>query len=152
MHELIQKIQRNFPSISFVQDTAFHWSAQSKTIYYNVGSEDCVWSLLHELGHASLDHTNYESDIELLHMEVAAWDMARKLGEAYDISISEIHMEDCLDTYRDWLHRRSQCPTCTVHGVQSGPATYQCLNCQTVWAVSADRFCRTYRKQKKNPV
>ena len=149
MHDLIQKIQHKFPGISFTQDHSFHWSAQRKTIYYNAKDENPAWSLLHELGHASLGHSNYISDIVLLRMEAAAWEQACEFGKQFDITINQDHINECLDTYRDWLYKRSICPTCTAHGVQTDSRVYLCINCHTSWAVSKNRFCRTYRKTSK---
>lgn len=79
-------------------------------------------------------------------MESEAWSVAAKIGRKYGVSISDEHIQNCLDTYRDWLHRRSTCPTCGTHVIQSDSNTYRCYNCQTVWHVSNRRFVRPYRK------
>jgi predicted RNA-binding Zn-ribbon protein involved in translation (DUF1610 family) len=55
------------------------------------------------------------------------------------------HIQDCLDTYRDWLHRRSRCPTCGMHVLQDKSNSYKCFNCGTSWQVSGRRFARPYR-------
>jgi hypothetical protein len=57
-----------------------------------------------------------------------------------------------LDTYRDWLYKRSICPTCTAKCLQQGDFVhYRCFNCHTTWRVTASRFCRAYRRQKDVP-
>jgi hypothetical protein len=71
--------------------------------------------------------------------------MAVKIGRKYRIKLDNNHIQDCLDTYRDWLHRRSKCPTCGMHVLQKDVRTYQCFNCDASWRVSAGRFARPYR-------
>jgi hypothetical protein len=105
-----------------------------------------TWSLLHETGHGLLVHADYQSDLELLHMEVAAWEKAKELGQAFGVQIDPNHIEDCLDTYRDWLHRRSTCPTCGSVSLQHNSTEYHCHNCNAMWQVSSSRFCRPYRQ------
>lgn len=136
---------------------AFYWSPRQKTVYFHpqrLTSNRGKLVLLHEISHALLGHHTYRSDIELLQLEVAAWDKARDLAQKYRVAIDDIHIQDCLDTYRDWLYARSTCPTCTVSGLQTSRSLYQCVNCATTWSVSPSRFCRTYRmrtRSKKTP-
>ncbi len=104
------------------------------------------WSILHELAHAKLNHNNYYSDFELVKLELDAWQEAKEIAKNYGIKIDSEHIEDCLDTYRDWLHQRATCPTCQTVSTQRDPNTYQCFNCRTSWHVSNSRFCRPYRK------
>jgi hypothetical protein len=129
---------------AFSEGKQEHWSPKNKTIYFNPGRS--CYGVLHELAHAILDHTNYHTDFELLKMESDAWDLAVKIGEKYKISIEDNHVQNCLDTYRDWLHRRSTCPSCATHVLQSNTSDYHCYNCQTSWHVSSGRFVRPYRK------
>lgn len=109
-----------------------------------------AWSLLHEVGHASLKHHNYSSDLELLQLEAAAWQEGSRIGKSYGYQIDPNHIEDCLDTYRDWLHQRSACPKCTNRSFQQNNRQYTCYNCGTNWSVSLSRFCRPYRMVKKS--
>lgn len=148
MNGVLKQIKADFPHIRFVRGKAFCWSPQGQTITYPSAdlSTVQVWSLLHEIGHALLAHTAYESDFELLLLEVAAWDKARELGERYGMTIDEDHVQDCLDTYRDWIHQRSTCPQCGNQSLQEDSRTYRCFNCRTVWQVTASRFCRPYRR------
>jgi hypothetical protein len=67
----------------------------------------------------------------------------------YNLNQEDDHVQNCLDTYRDWLHRRSSCPQCGAHVLQRDVSTYQCFNCQTRWHVSSGRFVRPYRKMLK---
>ena len=148
---LLNTVRKLFPDISFEEGSSFYWSPQKRTVVHNPYSlkeEICVWSLLHETAHAILGHETYRSDFELLALEVAAWDNAKKLGKELEIAINEEHIQDCLDTYRDWLHQRSTCPTCGSVGLQHDPREYRCHNCNTVWHVTSSRFCRPYRRKQ----
>jgi hypothetical protein len=130
----------------------FCWSPKSREIMFNteaLASRTGSWSLLHEVGHALLEHRSYQSDLELLQLEAAAWQKAREVGKSYGYEIDEQHIEDCLDTYRDWLHQRSACPRCNNRSFQQSSHQYSCYNCGTTWSVSLSRFCRPYRMTRK---
>lgn len=122
------------------------------TVYYSESSnyDVSLWSLLHEVGHAVRHHKSYEADFTLLRLEVEAWEEARIIAKSLDIEISESHIQDCLDTYRDWLYRRSVCPSCSAKCFQQDDFKhYQCFNCHSQWRVSPSRFCRSYRAKEK---
>jgi len=106
------------------------------------------WALLHEVGHALLEHHNYRSDLELISLESQAWDKAKVLGKKYGQQIDPDHIEDCMDTYRDWLHQRSACPVCDTRSLQQDARHYKCFNCGQVWTVTSSRFCRPYRRKE----
>ena len=148
MKELISALKKRFPELKFLAGKQFSWSPETSEIFYIRGAKDeqSQWSLLHETGHALLGHTAYKSDFELLQLEVAAWEKAKELARLLDIKINNDHIEDCLDTYRDWLHKRSICPNCHTQCLQEDNFThYRCHNCHTRWKVSKNRFCRAYR-------
>lgn len=153
MDTLLVSLKRDFPALNFEKGQKFTWSPKTASIIYNpdTSKEDIVatWSLLHEAGHALLAHKTYTSDFELLKMEVEAWSKAKELAAAYNITIDTDHIEDCLDTYRDWLYARSTCPTCTVSSIQIENRLYKCFNCGTKWRVSQSRHCRPYRLKQK---
>lgn len=152
MKNLLKKLEADFPDIKFTEGDSFFWSAGDRSVTYAVVStqpEIAQWSLLHEVSHGILNHIDYKSDFELVKLEVAAWQHAKSLSKRYGIKIDPEHIQDCLDTYRDWLHRRSSCPKCSLVNTQSDPRTYKCYNCKTVWNVSSSRFCRPYRRQLK---
>lgn len=149
MNELVLKLQQYYPDITFVEGTVFHWSPQNKQVHYISSNEpQGIWSLLHESGHALLGHTSYTSDMQLLKKEVAAWQKAKEIGSQFAVEISEDHVQDCLDSYREWMHKRSTCPTCQLKGFQESSETYKCLNCKTTWHVTLERFCRPYRRSE----
>lgn len=151
MQPLITQLRVRFPSLNFRAGKQFSWSPETgEIIYKDISSKKAAWSLLHETGHALLGHTSYKADFELLRLEIDAWQRARHISQDLDITISEDHIEDCLDTYRDWLYKRSICPTCNNKSLQQDDyAHYRCFNCGTMWKVSASRFCRAYRSTKK---
>lgn len=151
MQRLITKLRARFSDLRFTPGQQFYWSPETGEIFYKHAArgQQAAWSLLHETGHALLGHQNYKADFELIRLEVAAWEQANLLAKDVGIKIDEEHIQDCLDTYRDWLHKRSICPTCTAKCLQQDDfAHYRCFNCHTIWRVSASRFCRAYRSTK----
>jgi hypothetical protein len=152
MDKLISKLSGSYPQLHFCQAGRFYWSPEEQLVYYQTKPCDVYrWKLLHEASHALLGHKSYRSDLELLQLEVAAWDKAREL--AIDLKVTPIdneYVQNCLDTYRDWLHKRSTCPTCGTRSLQESAEQYHCFNCQAVWRVSSSRFCRTYREVNRH--
>ena len=151
---MLEKLQARFPKLSFVAGERFCWSPTTHEVIYDVARTDetAAWSLLHETGHALLDHQSYLADFELLKIEMAAWSRARELGTELGVTIDEDHIQDCLDTYRDWLYKRSICPTCSTKALQQSDFVhYRCYNCHTTWKVTPSRFCRAYRSMKHVP-
>lgn len=151
LDQLVASVSQDYPQFKFKSGKQTHWSPRYKTIFYNQAEPPLrlKFGLLHELAHAILGHANYSSDFELLKMESEAWSLASELSHKYNLSISEDYIQQCLDTYRDWLHRRSTCPACGTHVMQKDWKRYQCYNCQTIWEVSSARFLRPYRRSIK---
>lgn len=149
MDIILNKLRRQFPDLQFVPGNRFSWSPAKKQVIYRqeaTGTAVDIWSILHEVGHALLNHQNFNSDFELVRLEAEAWSRAELLAETFQQSIDPDHIQDCLDTYRDWLYQRSTCPTCTSTSLQTDSHTYNCFNCGTVWQVSSSRLCRAYRR------
>lgn len=147
---LLEELQKDYSEFSFVESKQFSWHAGKRHVSYRkkpLETERGAWAILHELGHAILDHTDYTSDVELLQMEVAAWEKARELATHYKLPIDEDYIQDCLDSYRDWLHVRATCPTCFMRCFQKDTYSYQCHNCGTSWRVTRSRHCRPYRRK-----
>lgn len=150
MQKLLESLRITCPELSFVASDTFYWSPETAEVFYKEPvlkhDEQACWSLLHETGHALMNHKSYTTDVELLRMEIEAWERARELGAQFDVVIDEDHMQDCLDTYRDWLNARALCPSCTTRCLQADSGReYRCHNCHTSWSVTASRFCRPYR-------
>jgi hypothetical protein len=152
-NSLLANISGRFPHLSFAEANDFLWSPDTKTIYYNLDDENGTALLLHELGHAQLDHHDYARDIQLIGMEVDAWQQAKLLAREVAVAINEDVQQDHLDTYRDWLHDRSCCPECDATGHQVGRQQYRCLACLSEWRVNEARTCqlRRYRMTTKTP-
>lgn len=148
MKQLIKSLSADSPDIRFISGEVFSWSPSDRKIYYTSSlksNEVSKWSLLHEFSHAILNHTGYSSDLELLVMESEAWGYAKSISSEYGLEIDDEHVQDCLDTYRNWLHARSGCPTCNQTSIQVGRRVYLCVNCQQQWRVSDAKFRRPYR-------
>lgn len=147
----ISRLRHDYPNFKFLPGKQEHWSPRSNTITYKSTEQTAQlrYGVLHELAHALLEHKTYHSDFELLKLESQAWELAAKIGHEYGVDISDDHIQNCLDTYRDWLHRRSTCPSCGMHVLQKDADNYHCFNCQTTWKVSSGRFVRPYRRTGK---
>ncbi len=150
MDDLIIKLRAKFPALRFTPGQQFYWSPETGEISYeaNARGKQAAWSLLHETGHALSGHISYEADFELLRLEIDAWERARQVATELGLAISEDHIQSSLDTYRDWLYKRSICPSCGTKCLQQGDFVhYRCFNCHTTWKVTANRFCRAYRRR-----
>ncbi len=142
-------IMNDFSDISFVESKEFYWSAKENTVHYNSSEFKSIrgtYRLIHEIGHALCNHKNYVSGVGLLALETEAWSKASEIAKKYGLVIDTDYIESCLDSYRDWLHRRSSCPDCTSISVESGENEYKCFNCLKKWAVSGNQRSRCYRQ------
>jgi hypothetical protein len=147
---LLERIASDYPDLQFIESAHFSWHAGKKHVSYKKNSKNTLrdmLALLHELGHAILEHKDYKHDIELVQLEVAAWDKAQELANTYGLEMDDEYIQDCIDTYRDWLHLRATCPTCYARSLQASTSRYKCFNCQSSWQVSRSRLCRPYRLQ-----
>lgn len=143
-------LKKHHSDIQFVESDIFYWAPQEKTIYFNpeqlaLKNNKGIFQLLHEVGHAKCNHTSYRSGIELMKMEVAAWEEAHTLAKQYGIEIKSAHIEKCLNSYRDWLHLRSTCPKCSFIAVEINENQYRCFNCLQHWGVPENQQTRQYR-------
>lgn len=146
---LLPLLRADFPELTFIPGEDFHWSPRDNKITYTTHhsiAEHGVWALLHELAHATLGHVQYNNDFDLLKLESLTWQQARILGKKYHIKISSNHIQDCLDTYRDWLHDRACCPRCDVVSFQRSDNLYQCFNCKAIWKVPQSPLKRATKK------
>ncbi len=138
--------------LTFQQGEVFGWDHTACAITYNPTIPHATTYLLHEYGHALLDHQSYNHDIDLIKMERAAWDKALEIAPGYHVAIDADLIEDSLDTYRDWLHSRSLCPNCSATGIQMAQASYECIACHHTWHVNEARNCALRRYDtKKRP-
>ena len=130
-NNLLARLRADYPNLKFLAGERFLFHPPA-TIYYEVNSDDYL-SLLHELGHALIDKTDYNQDIELLQIESAAWAKAKELCAKYHLTFDESYAESRLDSYRDLLHYNSLCPNCSLNGYEDEHQTYHCPLCGASW-------------------
>ena len=130
-NSLLARLRADYPNLEFLAGERFLFHPPA-TIYYEVNSDDYL-SLLHELGHALIDKTDYNQDVELLQIESAAWDKAKELCAKYHLTFDESYAESRLDSYRDLLHYNSLCPNCALNGYEDEHQTYHCPLCGASW-------------------
>lgn len=129
----------SFTDQTFVPGNYFMWSPASGTITYDerrIHSNNGKLALLHELSHARLGHRIYKYDMELIRMEMDAWDMTRQLAPQYALKIDEGHITRCIDSYDAWLTKRATCPDCNNFSLQRGRDAYGCFICGARWQVN----------------
>ena len=139
---------KQFPEITFKSAARFVWSPKKQVVYYDhkrLSSPEGAMALLHEVGHARLGHQNFEYDIDLINMEVEAWDEARGLANQLSVPLDEDHIESCLETYRIWIYKRARCPECSNAAIQQTTSTYRCFNCGSSWKVAQTRTIQPRR-------
>lgn len=144
----LPQLASDFPQVTFQEADYFCWSAPQQRIYYKaeaLTNPKAFYHLLHELGHALRAHTTYGSGIQLIKLEAEAWQAAQEIAKRYQLHIKSSLIESCLDSYRDWLHLRSTCPTCQSIATEHQPYHYHCFNCAQKWKVSPDQRQRCYR-------
>src|SRR5476651_582222 len=110
------------------------FSPYTKTITYDasrIDRNDGRLALLHEIGHARLAHRVYKYDMELLRMEMEAWDVARELAPQYNVKVDEKHIAATIATYDRWLTKRATCPDCENFSLQPARDSYRCFACGT---------------------
>jgi hypothetical protein len=152
MEAILNQLQARFPELRFCEGDIFVWSPETQEVIYNPKGDERTssWSLLHETSHALLCHVTYGTDFELLRLEIAAWEKAKEIAKHFEVKINEDYIQDCLDSYRDWIYARSICPNCSTKSVQQNDLRhYRCFNCHEVWQVTPSRFCRAYRATKR---
>ena len=137
-------------TFSFVPSDVFHWSPESNTIFFNnfeIINNKGKLSLLHEVAHALLQHTNYRYDIDLIKIESDSWQKTKLLALEQNVEFDDGHAQECLESYRSWLHKRATCPNCEQVSLESKPQVYACFNCGAQWNVSRNQLCQIQRKR-----
>lgn len=144
-------IIQDHPKVHFTSGTVARWSPQEETVYFVISDRpDDLVALLHELGHHLSGHDRYIQDVELLKLEREAWGQAVALAQRYKIIIPDDYIEEAMDTYRDWLHKRSRCPGCNRAGIQDSQLAYRCPLCNMSWHANDARQCGL-RRVKHSP-
>ena len=148
---IISELKNRFPGIAFKSAGYFCWSANDKILYYDpsVDNEFERCLLFHETGHAILKHQHHDTDVQLIKMERDAWEEAKKLAQDFELDIPDDVIEECLDSYRQWLHSRSKCPNCNLTGLQTKHLNYSCAVCNYSWTVNEAKIKALRRYNKK---
>lgn len=144
----IKDIVSLFPELKFEIGKNLSWNPLTKSITLpKKDSEELVYGLIHEIAHAKLAHNTFLNDIELIKMEREAWNKACEIAQdKFELKINNDYIEDCLDSYRDWLYRRSLCPRCALSGFQVNDHEYSCPHCLIDWRVPVSRLCTVKRQ------
>jgi len=145
-----KSIINDFPGVTFKSGARFVWSPTDRTVYYEenrLTSQEGAVTLLHEISHSLLNHFSFKSDLELLQMEVAAWSKARDLASKYEIPLEEDYIDDCIESYRQWLYKRSMCVECGTNSLQDEQGVYHCHVCGLQWLVPKSQLCRVQRRK-----
>ncbi len=138
IHQLIA----DYPEFRF-RLNAKRFSYRQNTIF--VGPPQPFFGLqtLHELGHALKGHQDYITHVDRIKIEREAWETAKTVYQKYlnqaktNPELAKIlpewdddYVEDCLDTYRDWLHANSKCKKCGLTRYQTTDGRYHCPHCE----------------------
>ncbi len=138
-----------YPAMKFLPAGYFAYDAAEEVVNYDpvrLQSQSGQLALLHEISHATLGHFHYRFDFELFVMEARAWHLTRELAKQHGVDVDEAYIEDCIDSYDEWLTKRATCPGCGTFNIQSVPNEFECYACQTSWKVSEDLQKTVQRK------
>lgn len=127
--EFLEKVRVDFPDFRFISGERFAFRPPRTIV---VGPEEMSDSLLllHEVGHALCGHRDFRTGPRRLKMEREAWEKVRELCDLYGVSYDEELVEAELDTYRDWLDKKSRCPLCGLTRFQAPDGAYHCPRCE----------------------
>lgn len=128
-NSLLDRLKADYPDFRFVDGKKFKFRPPATIV---VGPVEPYHELLllHEVAHGLCGHTTFRTDIERLKMESEAWSKAHDLANDYSVSIDEEFIQEQLDTYRDWLHKKSCCPICKLTRFQTTDLKYHCPSCE----------------------
>ncbi len=127
--QLLNTLQSDFPDFIFERGDRFMFRPPNKIFIGPTEPHDSLL-MMHELGHALCHHRDFGTDAIRLKMEREAWECAKKICSAYDIYYDEDVVERELDTYRDWLDKKSRCPSCGLTRFQTPDGAYHCPRCE----------------------
>lgn len=131
LRDLISKIKADYPNFTFKTGRKFAFR-YPKTITIGPSEPFDSLLLLHEVSHALLGHRDYSRDIDRVKMESEAWEKAKELANHYGVETDENLIQDELDTYREWLHKKSCCPKCGLTRYQTSDQIYHCPRCENL--------------------
>lgn len=124
----LQRLKSDFPELTFKEGRRFSFR-YPKTVCFDAEDKRGELLILHELGHALLRHRGFRTEAERLKMEQEAWGQARELAVRYGVEFDEGLAQTELDTYREWLDKKSCCPRCGLTRYQTADGEYRCPRC-----------------------
>lgn len=124
----VQELKKIYPNVIFRSGSRFRFHPP-KTIYYVSSAENFKLLILHELGHALINKNDYKTDIERLKIEQKAWTKAKEITISLNLDFDESFAEQKLDSYRDWLHKKSTCKKCGLTRFETPDGVYHCPHC-----------------------
>lgn len=125
---LVEKLRSAYPELRFREGKKFLFKPP-KTIVLGGSEEPFDLLLLHEVGHFLCRHVSFHTEPERLKCEREAWEKARELCEVYGVFYDESIVEQELDSYRDWLDKKSRCPSCGLTRFQTPDGVFHCPRC-----------------------
>ena len=125
----LAKIKSDHPEFNFRRGKRFSFRPP-KTIIVGPSEKDDELLLLHELGHAMSGHKTFNTGAERLKMEREAWEKARELASSYGVEFDDSLAEAELDTYRDWLDKKTRCKKCGLTCYQTPDGVIHCPRCE----------------------
>ena len=137
-------------TFNFQLNDCYRWNPETRTVNYakqSISEPKDVSAFLHELSHGILEHEDFEYDVDLLRMEMQAWNLANELSIKHGVDFHEDYSQSCLESYRVWIAERSTCPECDQTTLESAPQSYCCFNCSTSWKVSKQQMCQIQRRR-----
>ncbi len=125
----LETLKTSYPEFTFKPGRKFLFRPR-KSIFYIESDENFRLLLLHELAHALLGHFSFDKSLERLQIERDAWEKTRELCETHSIPFSEEFANSELDTYRDWVHQKTLCPSCGLTCLEVNSESLYCPFCQ----------------------
>ena len=125
---LLDRLKHDYPEVRFVRGEKFLFRPP-RTIVLAGGESNDSLLILHEMGHYLCGHRDFTTDARRIKMEREAWTRARDLCVYYGVEYDEGIVEQELDTYREWLDKKSRCPSCGLTRFQTPDGDYHCPRC-----------------------
>ena len=125
---LVDQLRSDYPELRFREGKKFLFRPP-KTIVLSESDESFDLLLLHEVGHFLCGHVSFRTEPERLKCEREAWERARELCTVYGVEYDETVAEGELDSYRNWLDKKSRCPVCGLTRFQTPDGVFHCPKC-----------------------
>lgn len=148
---LLAKLRQDYPQLKFMTGRKFMYrpprtiviekqvfeqkiDTENVTDFRNhpCNSEQNFYNLrlLHEMGHALLEHKNCSDEIDRIKKERSAWEKAQALSYIYSVPYDKEFVEAELDSYRDWLEQKTRCPECGMTRYCDKKGNLRCPGCE----------------------